>query len=315
MKHFYHCPKKLFSKDEIEKTYLFFKNGDYLEIRKNELIDVQISLYDELIQTPKGFSPRGAAGTVRLRIRGGKPRHEAYALCDPEEYRKDRKAYIETRAVKDGGISHVIFFDANYWNDTVYGDLYAEMDGNDLCLRFHPGAKVPADSPLHTVALGSPDRKKILQLCLDFENCDEITFYGEEILDLSLRLDDELCRDSGAYTRQVVGGSIKLRPLKEYASCRHARIIGQKNPKTKDLIKRIGGKNWEELDVCRLFITYDYPGYGMFTKETIEVSDLRCRKGAPPRKTFEEEEWYISGYAKAEKGGTVLLSFDAVKPD
>ena len=75
----------------------------------------------------------------------------------------------------------------------------------------------------------------------------------------------------------------------------------------KDMIdkikKRLCGKGRSEIDICHLYVTYDYAGYCMSLKECIHIDDIR------PVKEQQKDENYVSGYAEKQKDGSILIVF------
>ena len=68
----YFYPKKKFERKDISKVLVFFKNGDFFEIRKNEIVEVSLNFYDKLIWNFQEASLVAESGFVKLRIQDGK---------------------------------------------------------------------------------------------------------------------------------------------------------------------------------------------------------------------------------------------------
>lgn len=49
----YFFPKMEYTKNEVSFMYLFFENGDFLEIKSYEIFNFSIKVYDKLIRSHK----------------------------------------------------------------------------------------------------------------------------------------------------------------------------------------------------------------------------------------------------------------------
>ena len=48
--------------------YLFFENGDFVEIKGTEIMNFSINLYDKLIKSHKGYNPVIESGYFKFKI-------------------------------------------------------------------------------------------------------------------------------------------------------------------------------------------------------------------------------------------------------
>lgn len=55
-------------KNGISFAYLFFDNGDYVEVKASEIINLSINTYDRLIKSHRGFNPVIQSGYIKLKI-------------------------------------------------------------------------------------------------------------------------------------------------------------------------------------------------------------------------------------------------------
>ena len=169
----YFYPKKKFESKEISKAYIFFKNGDFLEIGKNEIIDISINFYDSLVWNGRESSPVVESGFLKLRIQPQKARCESRFLYNPKEGSKDRKEYIKNRLTKEGLIDRICLFNENNWHDTLFGDCFAEQSGDYLFIKYKPNDLYGScEGESSTVKLGVVSKSVIAKIDLDFENCE-----------------------------------------------------------------------------------------------------------------------------------------------
>lgn len=315
----YVCSKKKFEKKEIEKVYIFFKNGDFLKIRKNEIMDIDVRLYDNLVWNGEESSPVVESGFIKLRIQAGKAKGEPRFLCDPDQYNKNRKGYIENRLTVEGGIERICLFNENNWHDTLFGDAFAVMEGDCLLIKYKPNDLYgPCTGENHVMRLGDVSRQNTERILLDFENCESFEIFPEEIINVQLKFGQELDWNSSGYAREIKGGFIQLR-LSPKISWRKVNLadewMGRKTRGIAPLEKRLCRKGEDVIDICHLYVTYDYAGYGIKREEHIAIHDIR------PAEYFERlerediyDESFISGYARKQDDGTIMIVFGEALP-
>ena len=315
----YFYPKKKFERENISKALVFFKNGDFLEIHKNEIVAVSVNFYDNLIWNFREASPTVESGFIKLRIQEGKSKFESRFLHNQKEYTKNRKEYIENRLVKEGLIDRICIFDENSWHDTLFGDAYAELEGDYLFIRYQPNNLYGSyANENHTINLGVVTKSIIEKIYLSFENCESFEIYQEEIIDIQLNFHEKLDWNSSGFARTIRDGFIRLK-LNPEISWRKINLEdewkGKKSKGIASLEKRLVWKNnIDDIDICHLYITYDYAGYSINREECIEINDIR------PNECFDsiEEDTYddifISGYAERQKDDSILIVFGKELP-
>lgn len=313
MSYEYVCPKKQFQKEEIEKAQVFFRNGDFFELAKGEIVDIDIQFYDKLIAGEKGFCPVVKSGFIKCKLGKNKPRYDSSLLYNKKEYSKNRKQYLEERCVNEGGVYYIRLFDENYWHYAIYGDVVAYKDGEGLVFSFEQNKTYgSSDKSYHTVMAPNVTKQVIEKIDLDFENCDDIEIFQEEIEDMQINFEEQLEWNSSCYGREIRNGFIRLRFDKEIA-WRKADILGVKKNTVKNFTKRICGKGIEEIDITHLYLTYKYAGY-FDREECIGVPDIR-----PVEEQKQDDEhgicYHVSGYAKKEHDGSILIVFGKAKED
>lgn len=312
---------------DISHMYVFFKNGDFFKIRRKEIMDVKLHLYDNLVLHKREFSPVCESGFIKLRIKNEKSKHESFHLYNPEEFGGDRRLYIENRLLTEGGIDHICMFNENNWHKSFFGDAYAEREDGYLIIKYrHNDLYGPSDGEYHAVRAGDLTKSVIEKIDLDFENCESFEVFGDEIEDISLSFEDELEWNSDGYGRRLQGGFIKLR-LNPDITWRRVNLHDDWNAEKRGAINRLvrrlsGRKGQDYVDICHLYVTYDYAGFGMDFEERISVEDIRSSKR--PNNDFgvndydfdedyddedDDYDFFISGYAEKHKDGTVFIFF------
>lgn len=315
--------KKEYSTKSIEHLDIVFQNGNYIKIGKDELAVLRLNLYDRLIRYEDSTCFVGHSGYVKLKISSRKGTRSAgtFFLYNPEVYKRNRKAYIESRCTVENDIDHLVFYNENNWNDMIFGDIRCHMEGEFLILRFEPNLKYgPACSDTAYIDLPDVSKKDILKIDLDFENCESVTVYESEIQDIDLTFEERLEWDGGDFCRSIKSGILSLK-LKRDFSNREANLYDTEHQGTtvKRIIKRLCGKGQGLHDICHLYITYSYVGYGHLLEEKIEVQDMCLYEETPGVYNEElgehvydgDDDFYIGGCAKLERNGTVVVRFGA----
>ncbi len=283
----------------------FFANGDFFTLAKTEIAEATVTFYDELRVGEGGFCPIAKSGFIKCKISSKRKHKGEQMLYKNSEYGKDIKEYLENRCVKEGGIHYVRLFDRNHWHVPFYCIADARREDEFLILEFQGGVGCgAADKDHHIVRARNITKKNVEKILLDFENCDSIEIFAQEIQDIQLHFENELYWGSSAFFRQVRNGYIRLKFDKEITRRRSNVnwMLGKDAIKRQE--KRLYGKGKDVTDICHLYVTYDYAGYCMKLEECIDIKDIR------PIKEQEADEWnYISGYAEKQKDGSVLIVF------
>ncbi len=323
----YFVEKKKYSTRNVEHLDIVFQNGNYLKIKKAELADLCLNLYDRLIRYEDSASFVGHSGFVKLKILSKKrtPPDGSAFLYNFDSYKKNRKSYIETRCTEENDIDHLVFYNENNWNDMIFGDIRCHMEGDYLILQFEPNQKYGfADSNTAYIDLPDVSKRTILRMVLDFENCESVTVYEGEIHDIDLTFEEQLEWDGGDYCRRVKSGVLKLKLMKEYRN-RDANLYDpkQKGTTIRKIIKRLCGKGQDVHDICHLYITYGYVGYGHLLEEKIDIADMCLyeeKSGVYDEELGEYiydggDELYIGGCASTEGDDIVTVKFGACCAD
>lgn len=317
----YKIKKKEFKKQDIEFMRIFFDNGDYLQISKTEILDISVRLYDQLIWENKSLCPVAESGYIKLNLlKKSKGEYTNAFLYDLKDYKKDRIAYIKHRLCEEGGIKYIMVFDDLNWYNSIFGSIKAELDEDNVIIRFMPKAiKEPYLSENNIVKLNDVNKSLIESIDLDFENCEVVTIYNDEIKDINLNLCEELCWGSGDYVRQVKSGYLVLKLNPENNEWRKNSFF-DKLPKgkkgNKKIESRLCGKNgFCDHDLCHLYIDYDHAGFGPSREECLEIEDIRREEDFEKILKCEDENeqcyypCFIGGFAEKQNDGTILITF------
>jgi len=317
----YKIKKKQFEKQDIEFMRIFFDNGDYLPISKAEILDISVRLYNQLIWENKSLCPIAESGFIKLNLlKKAKADYSSAFLYNLKDYKKDRISYIKHRLCEEGGIKYVVVFDDHNWHNSIFGNIKAELDGNNVVIRFLPKTTTePYSSEYNIIKLNDVNKSLIESIDLDFENCEVVTIYNDEIKDINLNLCEELCWGSGDYVRQIKSGYLVLKLNNEHNECRKNSFFDElpKGKKgNKKIENRLCGKNgFCDHDLCHLYIDYDYAGFGSFREECLEVEDIRSDENFEKISKWEDENeqcyypCFIGGFAEKQNDGTILITF------
>lgn len=307
----YTSKKKKYELENIERAQILFLNGDFIEISGKEILGLEISLYDRLVHFNNCYVPFVKSGFIKMKISNKKPKYDGSSVYNEKEYGKARKSYIENRCIEEGGFFAIRFFDDLNWADTILGNIIVEKDSDFLIVSFleYPSLGSSAGEN-YVINLKDVNKKDFRVVCLDFENCDGIDVYQDEIKEIKLNFEKNLEWNSEGYIRVVRNGFIRLKFNKDYNDGRKANIYVQNyRPTIKDLEKRICGKGEDVVDICHLYVSNYFCGYGMEKEEEIETKDLSEYSESPTNEDNEGVLPYVSGYAKKQKDGSIIIHF------
>ena len=311
--------KKVFDAQEVKFIRVVFDNGEFIPFASNEIADMNVRLYDRLVIHNNDICPVAESGAIELNV----SKRIDYAfdsaiVYDVDAYEKDRVAYIKNRFAQ-GGISYVMLFNDDNWHRSLHGNIVAESEGKNSVIKFVPIPNFGASGgEYNTICLNDIELKDISKIHIDFENCDSFTVYDSEIESMNIVLRDKLDWNSHDYCRVIESGYIEI-CFDEMFSGRQANIYfndPHKIASIKKLKKRLCGKDRIEAhDICHLYITYQYNGYGFANEECLEVpeifdeSELRRRYEIEDNQSTDSVDCYFGGYARRTKYNTVLITF------
>lgn len=309
----YTCKKKIYDVREIESAQILFLNGDFIEVSGKEIVDLDVTLYDRLVHFNNCYFPVVKSGKIKLKIVDEKPRYDDSSVYNQKEYLKDRKIYIENRLLKEGEIFAVRFFNELNWHDTLFGNIKAIIEEDFLVLTFSENNSMGAfNGERHVINLKNVNKKDFRLMHLDFENCDGIDVYQDEVKEINLEFEKELSWNADGYCRVIKNGYIRLKFDNEYDFGRKINLYIPKGKFAtfKHLEKRICGKGEDDIDICNLYVSNYHCGYGFEKEEVISLNDL----SEYPENYCEDDEHeeyipYISGYAQKQKDGSILITF------
>ena len=294
----YICEKKTFDLKHVQNAQVFFGNGDYFTLRQREIADINITFYDELRIGDQGFFPVASKGFIKCKISGGKKS----CLLYHNESIKNLKEYLEKRCVNEGGIRYIRLCDEKNWSLPFYCFVDARMENGFLVLNFKEGFGYGTDTKeYHTVKIRDITKESVEKIDLDFENCEGFEIFQDEIQDIRLSFENELEWSSDCFSRKVSGGFIRLKFDKDITWRKTSLNSDQRNCNIKALEKRLVDGDESKIDICHLYVTYDYAGFGLQQTECVCVRDIRLPEN--------QDMDYVSGYARREKDGCVLIVF------
>lgn len=311
----YVCQKVKLNAKEFGEAQIFFRNGDYFELSKGEIIEMDIQFYDTLITGERGFCPVAKSGFIKCKIKEKAPKYNQVFVYNKNEYAKNRKKYLEQRCVNEGGIYYLRLFNNNNWHYGIYAETVAYLENDYLILRFQENKTYgSADKDYHTVNACNLTKSVVEKISLDFENCDGFDIYQEEIQEMNINFEKQLEWSSSCFGREIKNGFIRLKLNKEI-EWRQVNVYNcnEKIPNIKKLERRLCGRGIDDCDICNLYVQYNYAGYCMDHEECIQIKDIRPIEELPD---IDEEDIYpcfISGYAKREDDGSILIVFGKSK--
>ncbi len=296
----------------LQKYQILLLNGDFIELSKKEILSLEVVLYDKLVHFNNCYFPVAKSGFIKMKIDNKKPKYDDSSVYNEKGYSKDRKSCIEKVCIEEGVFAIRLFDDLN-WHDTIIGNIIAKKEGDFLIFSFieYP-AFGSSDRENHFIKLKNVNKKDIRVLHLDFENCEGIDVYQDEIKEINLNFEKELSWNANGYCRVIKNGYICLKFDKDYDFGRKTQLYvpNDKHANFKHLEKRICGKGEDDVDICNLYISNYYSGYGLSKEEVITLNDL----SEYPENYSEDDEYYndipyISGYAQKKKDGSILITF------
>lgn len=321
----YTYPKQRFTAKGIQFIQVFFANGDYFEIPKREIIDIDVQFYDNLVAGERGFCPVAKSGFIKCKIIN-KRNSRCYArLYNYTEFLKNRKTYLQNRCVNEGGVCYFRLFDDCNWHYPIKADVVATMCDDYLIFNFVENATFGSfDNDFHSVNVCDLTKDTISCIDLDFENCENFVIYPEEIQDIRINFKKQLIWNSGCLGREIESGYLRLKLNKSFTWREFTLHDCDKLPSVNKLERRLCGKGVDDCDICHLYITYHYAGYGIGFRECVDVRDIRyadqpikwhdCESDYyDDDEEDDDDPCFVSGYAKREKDGSILIVFGKSK--
>lgn len=307
MNYEYTFKKKKYDLSKVEKAQIIFSNGDFITLSKKEILSIEVALYDKLVAFGNCYFPVAKSGFIKMNISNKKVKYDNSLVYDEKKYSKNRKSYIEKVCLEES-VFAIRLFDELNWHDTIIGNIVVKKEEGFLIFSFLECPSLgSSDSENHFINLKNINKKNIRVMRLDFENCDGIDVYQDEIKQINLNFEKELSWNSNGYVRVIKSGYIRLKLNKDYNDARRTNIyVTNYKPTIKQLEKRICGNGEDDVDICNLYISNRFSGYGL-DEEVITLNDL----SEYPDNYGEDdcEDWipYVTGYAKKERDGSILI--------
>ena len=310
----YTYPKRKYTKNMISFLYLLFDNGDFVTVKAPEVIRLSVTVYDRLVRHGKGFCPVAESGRIQLKLCNKKTYlSQPHHLHHEDLFQKDRRSYLENRCLQESKIREIWFFDDLSWHHVLLGNILAKTEGEYLILEFLPIPMMgTASGETHFAHFSNPSIDELFDIQLDFENCEWIQVYASEVLEFQPIFAEELEWGSAELYRNLVGGYLRIRFDPAMVS-RDVSIYSDNIKRistVKGVEKRICGKGAEMHDICHLYLTYSFTGYGSQREECIEIPDLT---EYPDESQLSEDEYpdlpFVSGYAKRCADSSIVIAF------
>lgn len=314
----YYFPKVEYRKDQVSRMYIFFENGDFLEIKNSEISDFSINVYDKLIRSHKGYNPVIESGFLKLKISSNRNlANNPHFLYNEVDFKKNRKSYIENRCTNESRIIEIWLFDNYNWHKVLHCDAKGKMEGEFLLLEFLPQPQMgDYQDENHYINIGNIRKEDIHNIDLDFENCESFVVYNNEIKEVNINFDNQLEWDAGDLCRKVTGGYIKIKLDEDFSPRQNQLFDNDKRLKVGNFGRRLCGKNGEEVhDICHLYIQYYHAGYGeLEVTECVEVDEAKTDEEIEEIEKEEEKKgvtiyYYEGGYCKKFKDGSIIIAF------
>lgn len=323
---YYHSKDSFFEKRQISFLQILFDNGDYFPISNREVVDFVFTYYDRLITYGDGYIAHARNGQITLKIQKHYSHtYDDYFLSNTDEYKKERIKTIEERLL-EGGIQYLRFFNEDNWSQMIVGSFKAEIEDDYLVIRVSPLLPdEPYESDNFYIKLQPTRKEDISSILLDFENCEFFNIYQDEIVSIDLEFDEQLDGFEIPFCRVIKGGSMIL-DIKETKSYRKVELFFENEDKKiypYDLRNRLTGRKGRDLiNLCHLYVTFNYCGFSVGREEKLEIVDTRPDEILNMIEKAEEKDdsyyspfqYFVGGLAERLDDKKVKITF-GVFPD
>ena len=328
----YYFPKFKYTRNDVSYIYLTFENGDFLQIKSSEIINLSINVYDRLIRSHRGYNPVVESGFLKLKICNKHSfKNTNHLLYNEEEFLKDRKLYIENRCVNESVVKEVRLFNRNDECMILHCDTKAKIENDLLIIEFLKQPQMGSfSSDNHNFKIGNLNKKIIDSIDLDFENTESFVVYNSEIQEINLEFYEKLQWEDGGLHREIKSGYIIIKLDKENEKRTNVFIDEEIDPQHEDFERRLVGENGKDYhDLCHLYIDFSSD----LSTECITINDIRLNREEFIDVFFDEEDvnsnyedkndafnyeeienddddyWFISGYCKKLEDGSIIIAF------
>lgn len=345
----YTCKKRVTTVKPHEMEILF-SNGDYLTVAGEEIKDIYLDYYDNLVWFRDCAARVCHEGFVKFKLEKiWKNRFRL--LHDEKEFSIKGNEYLTSR-FENCIIDHIVIYDGNNCSHAVFGDAVCSVEDGIVTLKYRPNERYGdfgGDS--FKIELRGTKKSNIVKINLDFENCDGIDVFAEEIVGINPVFSNKLIWEGGGYVREIIGGLIGLRFDKKI-TWRKVTIYPdwEHRAGVKPLVRRICGRLESEVDICHLYISYEGSPERISERicirginDEVEDKDYDFEDSKPDDDDwdyyddydedydldeeydddedyddddddcdyldYDDEEPFVSGYAKKCKAGEVLVVF------
>lgn len=255
----YSAAKKEIRKEEISEITITFINGEYILLKANkELCDISIRFCDDLIKSGHYFCPIATNGYFRFNVYDKQRYLNSYKnpVFDNHGKLLGRKAYIE-KQVLENKIAYITIADENNWPTKIFGNAKAKIENGFLVVFYDDTNENNANNDF-SIQLPSVNKSNVKSIDFDFENCESIVVYTDEIEEINLSFSKYLCW-SGNYNRSINGGYVKLKLKNDFLFSRQTVLFEfeekYKRPSNVAVENRLLGNGTH--DICHLYISFN----------------------------------------------------------
>ncbi len=282
------------AKRDFSKIEIYFDNGNYVTVNDFEIVRSNIFVYGRLVWHDNEICRVAYKGEIVLNI-DDSYKTEDYELCisDPDNYRKGRKRYIETRCKNGIIVKTVIYTVYNNSRFTLLGNVRIWNCDDGFCI----GYLTYLDGDMggcseHYIDLPDITKSSAGIVTLNFENCETVAVYHDEIVDIKLEYSRELYAEcSGEFFRLVTGGYIRI----AFIDRANRDGVVYSVDDISAIEKRLCSKSGESIhDICNLYISH-----GGYKEERLVVNPVE----------FIPLELCNCGICKRLSDGSVLIAF------
>ncbi len=306
MSQIYTYPKSEVLGFPIDTITLHFNNRDELRLQKEEILAINMVLGDHLIWTDENICFTLVGGSLELELQNQyTSRYDGFTLCRRNDYRTDRIGYIRRRALANE-IAYISIHDECNFSYTLYTTVTAKGANDRLSLSFRGGDT--AENELASIMLPTFGKNLLRSLQLDFENCDVLDLYREDILDLQLNYNQRLCFGHNL-NREIQSGYIIIKLDKQERSRPFSGMFDNHLSHRKIKKRICPERGISPHDICHLYLSTDL----QCCVECLHIDDIRPADELDRLYDLADGEdinpCFIGGFSKRLRGRRLLLTF------
>ncbi len=309
----YQVSKSEFFTKEIEEIYVFFKNGDYISLKENEIVEMSTELGDNLQFYNNRICFNVVSGFLKCEIKPlNQIKYDYFRVYNSKDYKVDRKTYIENRCANIKDIECITIHNINNWHFTIVSNISAKVENGYLVFEF--AYNDTCDKDFASINIKPIKKQDVMKMNLSFENCESYDIFQSEILEMQINLKPQLEWIAGDLGRVIQSGYMHLK-LDKYNNARLVVLFSDKETNKKYLLKRLCSKKQiMEHDICWLHIDYYGIIFNPLQNESLDNPDIRSDEVLEAIEKEEDETGiadysFYGGYTKLLKDGSILITF------